>query len=161
MALWPSIEWGKIYMDLINKSKEYEESSKGWGVDFNGDVFYIVQNVPPVAESAPEEVKKEDKEWVTPDRTLYVFCSLKDGKCLDFRPVKDPSEVKVGFKFTAPYENWKAITKGTLDATRAVLTGKLKLEGDMSKIMRYVKGAGILGKLSIIEGTEYIDEKYK
>ena len=55
------------------------------------------------------------------------------------RPVKDPSEVEVGFKFRGPHDQWKLLSKGEAERPRLVMTGKMKLEGDMSKVIKYIK----------------------
>jgi putative sterol carrier protein len=52
------------------------------------------------------------------------------------------------------------MTRGELDPTRALLTGKFKLEGDMAKVMRYSRAANIMAKIAASIKTEFPDEVY-
>ena len=83
---------------------------------------------------------------------------MKDGKCTGARVVKDPNEVQVGSKLIGDYDSWKKLIKGEADATKLVLTGKMKLQGDISKIMRYIKATQQMGKIASQIPTEFLDE---
>jgi putative sterol carrier protein len=68
--------------------------------------------------------------------------------------------VEVGFIMKGPYENWKKLTKGEIDATRALLARKFKLEGNMAKVMQYTRAANIMTNISSSIKTEFIEEVY-
>ena len=39
-----------------------------------------------------------------------------------------------------PYSRWYQIAKGKLDAVKAMMQGKLKLQGNLPYVVKYVKG---------------------
>jgi putative sterol carrier protein len=162
MVLYLTKAWLDEYRKMLNQSKEYKEAGKGWGVGWNGDFIFQIENIPVdkiAFENIPPDVAKEIKEYIV-NGTVYSYIKLKDGECLDARSVKDPKEVQVGFIQKGPYENWKKMTRGELDPTRALLTGKFKLEGDMAKVMRYSRAANIMAKIAASIKTEFPDEVY-
>lgn len=162
MVLYPSKEWLEEYCKMLNQSKEYKEAGKGWGVGWNGDFIFQIENIPIdkiSVEDLPADLAKELKEYVI-NGTSYSYVQLKDGECKGVGLLKDPKEVEVGFIQKGPYENWKKLTKGELDPTRALLARKFKLEGDMAKVMRYARAANLMTKISSSIKTEFIDEVY-
>jgi len=162
MVLYPSKEWLEEYRKMLNQSKEYKEAGKGWGVSWNGDFIFQIENIPIdkiSVEDLPADQAKELKEYII-NGTSYSLIQLKDGECKGARPLKDPKEVEAGFIMKGPYENWKKLTKGELDATRALLTRKFKLEGNMAKVMQYTRAANIMTNISSSIKTEFIDEAY-
>ena len=163
MVAFPTTDWLDEYVKRLNESKELAESGKGWGVGWNGDFIFQLDDLPvEKIDKLPEGDLKEYMKGLTEKyvtgKTTYTYIQLKDGKCLGARVVKDPSEVQAGFKLSGPYECWKKLAKAETDATKLVLTGKMKLQGDMSKIMRYIKAAQIMGKIASEVPTEFIDE---
>ena len=163
MVAFPTPEWLDEYVKCLNESKEMAESGKGWGVDFNGDFIFQIDDLPlDKIEKLPEgglkkHMREIAKKYVT-GKTVYTYIQLKDGKCLGARVIKDPSEVQAGFKLSGAYEYWKKLAKAEAEVTRLVMTGKMKLEGDPSKIMRYIKAAQTMGKIASEIPTEFVDE---
>ncbi len=163
MVGFPTPEWLEEYVKKLNESKELEEAGKGWGVGWNGDFIFQIDDLPvEKIESLPEgDLKKHMKELLEKyavGKTVYTYIGLKDGKCTGARIVKDPNEVQAGFKLIGSYDSWKKLAKGEADATKLVLTGKMKLQGDMSKIMRYIKATQLMGKIASQVPTEFLDE---
>ncbi|MGQ9461053.1 MAG: SCP2 sterol-binding domain-containing protein [Candidatus Bathyarchaeaceae archaeon] len=162
MVLYPSKKWLEEYRKALNQSKEYKEAGKGWGVGWNGDFIFQIENIPVdkiSIKDLPADAAKELKEYII-NGTSYSYIQLKDGECLGARPLKDPKEVQVGFIMKGPYENWKKLTKGQLDPTRALLARQFTLVGDMAKVMRYTRAANLMTKISSSIKTEFIDEVY-
>ena len=163
MVGFPTPEWLDEYAKRLNESKDLAEAGKGWGVGWNGDFIFQLDDLPlekidRLPEGDIKNYMKEMTEKYVTGKTAYAFIQLKDGKCLGARVIKDPSEVQAGFKLSGAYEYWKKLAKAETDATKLVLTGKMKLQGDMSKIMRYIKGAQIMGKIASEVPTEFLDE---
>lgn len=162
MVLFPTPAWMEEFAKMLNESKEMAEAGKGWGVDFNGNFLFVIQNIPleKIDEGKlPEDLKTLIRDYVK-EGTAYAYAELKDGKCLATRVLKDLSEATVGFKLSGAYENWKATAKGEVDPVRAIMTGKFKFEGDMSKVLRYMKATQIMTKMVSDIKTEYIDEVF-
>jgi len=162
MVLYLTKEWLDEYRKMLNQNREYKEAGEGWGVGWNGDFIFQIENIPVdkiAFEKLPPDVAKGLREYII-NGTAYSYLRLKDGECLETRPIKDPKEVQAGFVQKGPYENWKKITRGELDPTRALLTGKFKLEGDMAKVMRYSRAANLMAKIAAGIETEFPDEVY-
>jgi len=159
----PSKEWVENYAKAINESKEYEAAAKGWGIGYNGDFVFQIDEAPvEKVDQMPEGDKKKAvkdffKEYLK-GKTLYIFMALKDGKCTGARFVKEPSEVEAGFALSAKYEVWKELLSGKSDPMKAIMQGKMKLAGDMMKVMKYTKGAILLGQLTAKVPVEFFDE---
>lgn len=163
MVAFPSPEWLDEYVRRLNESKELAEAGKGWGVGWNGDFIFQINNLPiDKLEKLPEGPMKSRmreliEKYVT-GGTVYTFIQLRDGKCLGARIIKDPSEVTAGFKLTGDYDSWKKLAKAETDTTKLVMTGKMKLQGDMSKVMRYIKATQLMGKIASEIKSEFLDE---
>jgi len=125
-------KWAKEYCNVLNNSKEYEEAAKGWGIDFEGAMLFIM--------SASGEI----------DFDVVCFLDLKDGKCLGIKilvPGEEPLR-KPGMKLKAPLSIWKKLAFKELNPIQALMTGELQLEGDMSLAMRYSQAAMMLADLT-------------
>lgn len=116
---FPSDEWIKELGRQLNASEAYERSAKDW----EGDFMFI---------SEPDDVYPE---------TVYMFLGLYHGKSTDAAMVASPDERKVDFVIRAPGGTWRKVIEGKLDPIQGLMTGRLKLEGDMMKVMRYPKAA--------------------
>lgn len=116
---FPSDEWIKALKDALNASEAYERSAKDWEGDF---IF----------------VSEPDAAFPSP---AYLFLGLYHGKCTDAALLQSPDERKAEFVITAPFSVWRQVIEGKLDPIQGMMTRKLKLQGNMMKIMRYPKAA--------------------
>ena len=120
MALkFPSDEWAKEYASQLNASEAYERSAKDW----EGDFVFTVEADDTLAETA------------------YLFVGLYHGKCTDTALIASEDEREAQFIIRASATNWRKVIEGKLDPIPAMMTRKLKLKGDMMKVMRYPKAA--------------------
>jgi len=120
MALkFPSDEWVKEFAEQLNASEAYEKSAKDW----EGDFIFV---------SEPDKVSSE---------TRYLFVGLYHGKCTDAAEVASEDERKAEYVIRAPYSTWRKVIEGKLDPIQGMMTRKLKLKGNMTKILRYPKAA--------------------
>ena len=131
--LFGSDEWIKQYMQEINKSESYEKSALNW----EGDFYFIV---------APDKMYD--------DKAIY-YLDLWHGKCRHACLVEDESQFSPAFRMETSDANWKAIIDKKLDPIQGMMTRKIKLRGNMAKIMRYVKAAQELVKCATLEPTEF------
>jgi putative sterol carrier protein len=46
MTLYPTEQWLEEYEDHLNDSAELDEAGAGWGVDFNGDMYFVITDLP-------------------------------------------------------------------------------------------------------------------
>ena len=124
----------------------------------------------------PEEVKYLSGEWhamagealreqITPDKMKnittsmsniykncpdgkerFLFVSLKDGAIADFQ-VGEGDPPKAEFRITGDYEVFSRITRAELGAHTALMTGKLKLKGNMVKALKLASLADRINKV--------------
>jgi putative sterol carrier protein len=116
---FPSDEWIKAVQEMLNASESYQRSAKDW----EGDFIFIVE---------PDEVYKE---------TAYLHLQLFHGSSPG-ASMADPDNLpETEYTLRAPYKTWKKVVDGKLDPIQGMMTGQLKLKGNLMKIMRYPKAA--------------------
>ena len=126
-------EWIKALADELNKSEAYAEAARTW----EGDFYWVVE---------PEGEIKEPA-------VLYIDLwhgNAREAFLAQDEGVKDPE-----FRMWAPVSVWKAIAPEKLDVMRALITRKLRMKGNMPKIMRSVKAAQ-----ELVKCTTYIDTEF-
>ncbi len=116
---FPSDEWIKELSRQLNNSAVYERSAKDW----EGDFVFIVE---------PDDAYPE---------TAYLFLALYHGKSPDAAMVASQDEREAGFVIRAPFSTWRRVIEGQLEPIQGMMTRKLRLSGNMMKIMRYPKAA--------------------
>ena len=116
---FPSDEWIKSLREQLNENESYERSAKDW----EGDFIFIVE---------PDDAYPQ---------TSYLLLELYHGKSPD-AGMLDPEDLpETEYLIRAPYSTWKKVVEAKLDPIQGMMTGQLKLEGDLMKIMRYPKAA--------------------
>ena len=113
---FPSTEWLNTLCDKLNNDPHYASIAVKW----EGDMTIIVE---------PGGALKEP---------LYYYFDLWHGKCRRVAELKNPQEEKPIFVLTAGYENISKIMKGELDPMQAMLSRKLKVQGNMVIMMKNV-----------------------
>lgn len=116
---FPSDAWIKELSSQLNESESYERSAKDW----EGDFLFIVE---------PDEAY---------DHTTYLYLGLRHGKSTGAATVGSEGERETEFVIRAPYSTWRQVIEGELDPIQGMMTKRLKLSGNMMKIMRYPKAA--------------------
>jgi putative sterol carrier protein len=138
MVAFGSDEWFQEYKDRINRSEAYREAAATW----EGGVAFVFDAEP-------------DRNW---PETMHAILDLWHGECRDARQV-EPAEVDAApFLISAPYSRWKQVIRGELDPIKGMMQGKLKLRGDLSTIVRYVKASNELVNLASSVPTDFPDE---
>jgi putative sterol carrier protein len=116
---FPSDRWIKELSSRLNQSESYERSAKDW----EGDFMFVVE---------PDEAYED---------TAYLFLGLYHGKSSDAAMVAGENDRETEFVIRAPFSAWRRVIEGKLDPIQGMITKKLKLSGNMMKIMRYPKAA--------------------
>jgi putative sterol carrier protein len=129
---FPSDEWVKALMAELNKSTAYAEAAATW----EGD-FYFVAEIPGAAKPA------------------LLYMDLWHGKCRDAFLVADEAAKTPAFRISASLENWKKVLTKKLDPIQGMVTGQLKLKGNMAAIMKSVKAAKELVEATTRVPTEF------
>jgi putative sterol carrier protein len=116
---FPSDEWIKALSEELNASESYERSAKDW----EGDFLFVVE---------PDDAYPE---------TAYLYLGLYHGKSPDAAEVESVDAREAEFVLRAPFSVWKRVIEADLDPIQGMMTKKLKLKGNMMKVMRYPKAA--------------------
>jgi putative sterol carrier protein len=133
-----SPEWAQAFKDEINKSDVYRQAGKGWQ-----------WTVGLVVEAEPDHRFPDAKG---------IVMDLYEGEARDIH-VGTPEEAQAcDFVITAPYSRWKQVAQKELDATRGMLQGKLKLKGDLPKIVRYQKASQEMTECTTRVAVNWPDE---
>jgi len=114
-----SNEWTKELSRQLNESKDCERSAKDW----EGDFISMVE---------PDDSFRGQ---------VFLYLGLLHGKSPDAAMVASETERKAEFTIRAPFGTWRKVIEGKLDPIQAMMTGKLKLRGNLMKVMRYPKAA--------------------
>jgi putative sterol carrier protein len=133
MYKFPSDEWIKALMVEVNKSESYRKAAAKW----EGDFYFVVEPGPGV----PEPV------------SLYI--DLWHGESRSAGKVDDASEKDPEFVIRAPVGTWRRVIGKKLDPIQGLITGQLKLEGTLSKVMRFPRAASELVNCATKVPTEF------
>ena len=129
-----SEEWVKAFGKAINDNPNYRPSAITW----EGDMLFVIEPSGNL------------------DHTVKVLVGLYHGECTGTKLIKEGEDVEAEFIITGNYDNVLQVIKKEIDPIRAIMAGKLKLEGNMAKVMRHTKAAQeIVVSLGNIE-TEFL-----
>jgi putative sterol carrier protein len=116
-AVFPSEEWLKGLETKLNSDEKYADIAKSW----EGDLFFRIE--------AEGNLKEE----------LTFYLDLWHGKCRKAVYKPDASAYpKPVFVLSATYNNIVAVLTGKLSPMTAMMTMKLKVQGNMGYMMRNV-----------------------
>ena len=138
MPVFASQAWFEAFEAQINASAEYRAFASDW----EGDIAFRV-----LAE--PDRGVPED---------LWGYLDLWHGACRGGRAIVSADGEAAAYTLTAPYSRWKDVVQGELDPIKAMMQGKLRVRGDLPTIVRYVKAANELVRLTGLVDTDFPDE---
>ncbi len=116
---FPSDAWIKAMMEDLNNSTAYLEAAKNW----EGDFYFVIQL----------------DHGQGCDVILYM--DLFHGKCREAFAPSDSSVKTPAFRLSGPVAIWKKVMTKKLDPMQAMMTGQLKLVGNMAMVMKNVRAA--------------------
>jgi putative sterol carrier protein len=112
-------EWAAALRDALNRSSEYRNAAARWGVGFNGNLLFAFEG--DAAMAAPR----------------YLYLALAQGRCERSEFTTGPSHPGAGFTLRAPFALWREILERRTLAAAAILTGRLRVEGDKLALLRH------------------------
>jgi putative sterol carrier protein len=140
LRLFASPEWVSALQQVINANTAYRESAKNW----EGDFWFVVE--PDVGFGAGAEVRQA---------TQLIYLDLWHGQCRVARVANSEAEHAPEFRIAGQYKNWRKIVSQNLDPIRALMTGQLKLQGNLAKVMRNVRAAQLLVQCAASVPTQF------
>ena len=138
MARFLTQEWFDDFVDRINGSEEYREAAADW----EGDIAFHVQ--------------AEPDKGVPAD--TWALLDLWHGACRGGGLIDRARGEAAAYVLSAPYTRWKDVVLGELDPIRAMVQGKLRVRGDLATIVRQVRAANELVRLTGEVDTVFPDE---
>lgn len=130
---FPSDEWMKAFAKEVNQSESYRKSATQW----EGDFYFVVEPGPGLAEP------------------VVMYIDLWHGEAGEAGAVADEGVKDPEFVIRAPLGTWKQVIEKKLDPIQGMMTGRLKLKGTMSKVMRFPKAASELVNCATQVPTEF------
>lgn len=120
MALrFGTADWAAALRDALNASSEYRNAAARWGAGFNGNLLLVFEKGGALAEPR------------------HLFLALEAGRCDRAEFVPGPSHPDAGFALRAPLAVWRDVLERRTLAAAAILTGKMKVEGDTIALLRH------------------------
>jgi putative sterol carrier protein len=135
---FPSDAWVEAFVERINASEEYARLAHDW----EGDVVIAV-------EAEPDKGVPTD---------VHVLLDLWHGACRGGGIVDPGRGSRAEFLVRAPYSRWKDVIRGDLEPVKGLMQGKLRVRGDLQKILRYVKATQQLALLTGTVETTFPDD---
>ena len=121
-----SEEWAKAVTDAVNSSDAFKQQAAGKSVKLQ----YVI---------------------AAPDGEVKYFTDLKDGQAqVGIGEIEGPEAT-----LSSDYETSGALFRNELNATAAYMSGKLKIQGDLMRLMQL---QGLVN--TIPEATKDIDVEY-
>jgi len=129
--------WSAALREEINRSSEYRNAAAKWGAGFNGNLLFAFE-----ADAALP-------------KPLYLFLKLQAGRCDGAEFVPGPSHPEMGFALRAPLSLWREILERRTLAATAILTGKLRVEGEMLTLLKHAGASRALIHCTASVPTEF------
>ena len=137
MVAFPTEAWFQALVSLINDSDEYREAAADW----EGDIAFLV-------EAEPDRGLPAD---------VWGLLDLWHGACRGGGVIDAERGREAAYVLRAPYSRWREVVTGELDPIKAMMQGKLKVQGDLPTIVRQVRAANELVELTQQIPTEFPD----
>ena len=112
---FPSNDWTQAFKEKLNGNPTYAEVAKNW----EGDMIFQI-------------------EWPDGRSPSLLYMDLWHGQCRDAFEMTPEKTINAAFRLTAPVANFVKVITGELDPMQAMVTGKLKVQGNMVMIMKNI-----------------------
>ncbi|MEM0482199.1 MAG: SCP2 sterol-binding domain-containing protein [Nitrososphaerota archaeon] len=117
--IFGSKEWIEAFVNILNSDKEYESAAHSW----EDPIILAITSLP----SAVKEYFKAEQ--------VAVWLDLYHGKCRSFEILSRAEEKEAPIVITGSYDVMKKVALGKLSPTVAVMTGQLKVKGNVAKLL--------------------------
>lgn len=123
-------------MDLLNEDEEFAKAGANW----EGDINFVIQNLP------------------GKDSSDIIYLDLWHGTCrgVDYMDEKDARPA--AFRIVAPLANWKRVINKQIGPIPAMVSGQLKVYGNLAYILRHVLSSQRMVECAVRMNTVFPDE---
>ncbi len=118
--------WARELERKINGSQEFRSAGSRWGEGFNGNILFVLE-----ADALRQ-------------RTQSLLIRLHAGACGGAAFSDEADHPDAGFVLRAPFALWKEILERRAEAAAAILTGRMKVEGDKMTILAHTTAHHVL-----------------
>ena len=133
---FPSDEWIKAVKDEVNHSSAYAEVAQTW----EGAINFTIDDV-------PDSTGQPTAMWV----------DLWHGQCRAAKIVDPAQPISAAYTIHAPLANWKKVINKQIGPIQAMVSGQLKVKGNMVTLLKYTKAAQELVECATRVPTEFPD----
>lgn len=130
-------EWARALESELNGSSEYRQAASRWGAGFNGNILLVFE-----ADSKRSE-------------PCSLLIRLEGGVCAGAEFVQGTGHPDTGFALRAPFSLWRDIFERRSLAATAILTGKMKVEGDKMTLLKHTAAHRALVTCASAIDTEF------
>lgn len=130
---FPSPEWVAEFKTKLNASEAYKSSAEKW----EGDFYFVISAKGPIKEP------------------VRFYMDLWHGQCREAYIVEGDDDKNPEFEIEGTLAVFRQIFEKDLDPIRALVSRKLKLKGNLGKIMRSVKAT-----LDLVNAAGSVDTLY-
>ncbi len=129
--------WAAALVAEVNTSSEYRNAAAKWGDGFNGNVLLVF-----------------DADATLP-KTHALLVELAKGVCAGASFVEGVAHPNAGFGLRAPFSVWKDVLGRKTLAATAILTGRMKVEGDRMTLLKHTAAHRALVACAAALDTEF------
>jgi putative sterol carrier protein len=131
---FPSAEWVAELERQLNSSEEYAKAASTW----EGDLNFVIEDIP--GQGKP----------------LVIYVDVWHGKCRRAEFFADEALApRAKFRINAPLPNWKRVITKQIGPIPALVSGQLKVHGNLPYILRHVAAAQNLVECATRVETEF------
>lgn len=125
-APFPSQVWADQLKQHLNESESYQNAAQTW----EGDLRLVIEDVG------------------------GFYLDVWHGVCRE--AVYNPGSVgkRAAYTISATLENWRKVLNGQLDPMQGIMSRQLRVDGNLVKLMQYIKAAQELVKCAARVGIE-------
>ncbi len=117
-------EWFYDFYRSINSNARYEEEARDW----EGDILFIIRG-----DGNSGNLKR--------GVDMLVRLDLFHGKCRTIDFPSGDSDIRTQYSLDGSASDWEEIISGGTDLVSSVMRGKVRIEGNTMKLMRYLSAA--------------------
>lgn len=106
MTLYPTEQWLEEDKQRLNENEQLDKAGAGWGVDFNGSMYFVITDIP-LSETTLGELSDEAMEGL-PERLQTQLADIPLDTATELiEPVRENPDIQ----FSVPPFRWSSPCK--------------------------------------------------